>query len=169
MLTSVDLHDKSQEKLPNDFRFYLLENEIIRLVLDAQSHVQSDSEQMITPQNHLTLLCYAYITGRFSTENLVNDLLIDKSFRYICVNNWPTAMAIRLFRRHFRELLCKCIALATYLCIEKINGNNLDFARYPSGVPNLHNIRASNLEFNMADAENRITLAAHLDCMALDE
>lgn len=158
-----------QQQLPVDFRSLLSEDELLRLTLLAQTSSQSDSEQRMTPQSLLTLLTYAYITGRLSTEKLMSDFANDATFRYICFNRCPSNTAIRSFRRYNRQVLIKCMArtmsLGMNISAERSANKLRDTQDNLSPMPDV----SSCLNSAWVEAEYRVSRAAQLDCMAMDE
>jgi hypothetical protein len=169
LTTGLNHYDQQQQQLPPDFRSLLSADELLRLTLSAQASCQSDSQQKAVPQNLLTFLTYAYVTGRLATENMMDEFANDAALRYICYNRCPGNRTIRSFRRYHRDVLIKCMAQTMFLCMSKLAEIPANQYKYSPEYLNPMTDAASYPIHAGAEAEYRVNRAAQLDCMAMDE
>jgi hypothetical protein len=95
---------------PQDLRLWLDEDRLLRLVLDAASDLEAvgagrafrhGTEQFSFGQM-LATVSYAYLTGRYGSEEVAEELEADPALRYLSVGRFPDPAAIRRFRRLHR-------------------------------------------------------------------
>jgi|ERR1041384_1046499 hypothetical protein len=109
------------------------------------------------PKMFLRLLTYAYATGTFASEDVVEGCYTDATLRSICENEPPTVRAIILFRRENRGLL-QWVMMELLKQAIRYHLNAGDFLVSPG------------LKRYLADAAvSRIDIARHMDRGARNE
>lgn len=103
---------------PADLRDWVDERVLVCLVLDAVSSQNSDHlglrritrpDEDLQPCVMLSLLVFAYATGRYASDLVEASLETDPTLRYLCANRYPTWNDIRRFRRLNRVPLTACL------------------------------------------------------------
>ncbi len=109
-----------QPSFPADLRDWINERVLLCLVLDAVSSQSPDRlglrritrpDEDLQPCVMLSLLAFAYVTGRYASDHVEASLETDPTLRYLCANRYPTWNDIRRFRRLNRGPLTNCLEL----------------------------------------------------------
>ncbi len=127
---------------PADLRDWIDERVLTCLVLDAVSSHNQDllglrritrPDEDLQPCVMLSLLAYAYATGRFASEHIEASLETDPRLRYLCANRYPTWNDIRRFRRLNRAALTNCLEVVFRRAWALRTSGDLSLS--PSGSP----------------------------------
>ena len=102
--------------LPDNLTAWFSERQLLSIVLDAVQTVElppttapSSNERRLRPSMMLTLLTFCYATDRLGSEDVVRSLGENTTVRYICAHHYPKWNDLRLFRRHRRDELRRCL------------------------------------------------------------
>ena len=103
--------------LQENLTAWFAERKLLSIVLDAIQTVEFPpaktgytDDRALRPQMMLTLLSYCYAADLVGSEDVVRSLNENPTVRYICAHHFPKWNEIRLFRRHHREELRRCLA-----------------------------------------------------------
>jgi len=101
---------------PESLTTWFSERQLLSIVLDAVQTVEIPPANAVAgdgrglrPKMMLTLLTYCYAANRMSSEEVVRSLNENHTVRYICAHHFPKWNEIRLFRRHHRDDLRRCL------------------------------------------------------------
>lgn len=102
--------------LPENLTAWFSERQLLHVVLDAVQTVDlpptwsmASDDRGLRPRMMLTLLTYCYAANLVSSEDVVRSLGENPTVRYICAHHFPKWNEIRLFRRHHRAELRRCL------------------------------------------------------------
>ena len=116
MKTNRTMKRPASAGLPENLTAWFTERKLLSLVLDAVLTVElpptrngASDDRGLRPKMMLTLLTYCYAASLVSSEDVVRSLEENPTIRYICAHHYPKWNEIRLFRRHHREELRRCL------------------------------------------------------------
>lgn len=165
-------------QFPHDLRRWLDEDRLLRWVLDAASDLAAagtarkfrhGSEQFGLGQM-LATVSFAYLTGRYGSEEIADELEADPALRYLCLGSFPDPAAIRRFRRWHRGPLGVVLLRVLRACLAERRGETDSAAPDRDGPPRVE-ARRHNFELLSrcaAEAEARLARAVFADTVALD-
>ncbi len=119
MKTNRTMKRPDSAGLPENLTAWFSERKLLSLVLDAVLTVElpptrngASDGRGLRPKMMLTLLTHCYAANLLSSEDIVRSLDENSTVRYICAHHFPKWNEIRLFRRHHREDLRRCLIQA---------------------------------------------------------
>ena len=116
MKTNRMMQRPASDGFPESLTTWFSERQLLSIVLDAVQTVEIPPANAVAgdgrglrPKMMLTLLTYCYAANRMSSEEVVRSLNENLTVRYICAHHFPKWNEIRLFRRHHRDDLRRCL------------------------------------------------------------
>jgi hypothetical protein len=116
MKTNRMMQRPASAGFPESLTTWFSERQLLNLVLDAVQAVEMPPTNPVAgdgrglrPKMMLTLLTYCYATNLVSSEDVVRSFPENQTVRYVCAHHFPKWNEIRLFRRHHREDLRRCL------------------------------------------------------------
>jgi len=99
---------------PADLRLWLGEDRLLYLTLEAAAEradaaagsrdFRHGNQSFPVPQL-LALTAFCYLTGRFGSEEIEDELESDAALRYLCAGHFPSSTLLRHFRRVHRDAI----------------------------------------------------------------
>ncbi len=164
--------------VPEDLRLWLGEDRLLQLVLTAASEVASAADrrhfqhagEAFDLGQLLAILAYAYLTGRYSSEEIAEQLEADPVFAYLCASRYPDAAALRVFRRLHRQRLEAVLRRVLEQCLTARRQQGWLRLRCRPAVPTASGAAAApDADASChAEANYRLDRAVFCDTMALD-
>jgi len=154
--------------LAADLRQLVNEETLLRITLEAVADSEPfrpvtgiGSDHLGNPMM-LTLISYAYASGIYSSQEIENALLRDKTMRYICARKFPRWQDLRRFRRGHRARIERALAAVVLrLYVEHVLPGRPEIASQlmSAGNPN---------DFAQRESEQRLQTAILMDGVEAD-
>lgn len=150
--------------IPRDLREQLGETTLVRLVLDAvvaldffpaKRPATFRNPEGIEPLPLLSLVTYAYATGRRSSDEIEEAARHDRGLAYLAAGQLPSSPTIRRFRRAFSPAITR----ALWQVLRRVANRVSNASPEPPGRADANLLR---------EARRRVDAAVLADTMALD-
>lgn len=163
---------------PHDLRLWLDEGRLLRLVLDAASSLEAvgtvrtfrhASEQFSFGQM-LATVGFAYLTGRYGSDAVAEELEMDPALRYLSLGRFPDSVVIRRFRRLHRGPLGVVLLRVLRAALDERRRQASQAATDP-GLRAGAGVRGDDMESLSRcalEAEARLARAVFADTVSLD-
>jgi hypothetical protein len=162
---------------PSDLRLWLGEDHLLRVVLEAAAQHAGGcvaardmgrGDGSLTATQMVALTVFSHLTGRYGSEAIAEELESDPALRYLCAGRFPSATALRRFRRWYRPVLAAALRGALEVAAESRMAHA--WIGYAAGW---RSVAGGQLPAWVGDAcreaaEARLSRAALADTMALD-